>query len=40
MVLCNVVLNNLPTYSMCSFFLPHGIIESIDKSRGTFFWTG
>jgi hypothetical protein len=34
------VLNNLATYSMCSYLLPVGVVESIDKRRQAFFWTG
>jgi hypothetical protein len=37
LVLCNAVLNNLATYYMCSFLLPRGVIESIDKRRRAFF---
>jgi hypothetical protein len=40
LVLCNAVLNNLATYYMCSFLLPRGVLESIDKRRRAFFWTG
>jgi hypothetical protein len=40
LVLCNAVLNNLATYYMCSFLLPQGVLESIDKRRRAFFWTG
>jgi hypothetical protein len=40
LVLCNVVLNNIATYFMCSYMLPSGVIESIDKRRRAFFWTG
>lgn len=40
MVLCNAVLNNLPTYFMCSYLLPSGVIELIDRRRRAFFWTG
>uniref|UniRef100_A0A8R7URI1 Uncharacterized protein n=1 Tax=Triticum urartu TaxID=4572 RepID=A0A8R7URI1_TRIUA len=40
LVLCNAVLNNLPTYFMCSFLLPPGAVEQIDRRRHAFFWTG
>jgi hypothetical protein len=40
LVLCNVVLNNLATYFMCSYLLPLGVLESTDKRRCAFFWTG
>jgi hypothetical protein len=40
LVLCNAVLNNLATYYMCSFLLPRGVLECIDKRRRAFFWTG
>ncbi|KAK1609392.1 hypothetical protein QYE76_033065 [Lolium multiflorum] len=40
LVLCNVVLNNLASYYMCSYLLPQGMLESIDKRRRAFFWTG
>ena len=40
LVLCNAVLNNLATYFMCSYFLPPGVIEQIDRRRRSFFWTG
>lgn len=40
LVLCNAVLNNLATYYMCSYLLPQGVLESIDKRRRAFFWTG
>ena len=40
MVLCNAVLNNLSTYFMCSYLLPSGVIEMIDRRRRSFFWTG
>ncbi|CAM0876592.1 unnamed protein product [Alopecurus aequalis] len=39
-VLCNAVLTNLATYYMSSFLLPQGVLESIDKRRRAFFWTG
>jgi hypothetical protein len=39
LVLCNAVLNNLATYYMCSYLLPWGVLESIDKRRRAFFWT-
>jgi hypothetical protein len=39
-VLCNVVLNNLASYYMCSYLLPRGVLESIDKRRRAFLWTG
>jgi hypothetical protein len=34
------MLNNLATYYMCSYLLPRGVIESIDKRHRAFFWTG
>jgi hypothetical protein len=37
LVLCNAVLNNLATYFMCSYLLPRGVIDSIDKRRRAFF---
>jgi hypothetical protein len=40
LVLCNAVLNNLASYYMCSYLLPQGVLESIDKRRRAFFWTG
>jgi hypothetical protein len=40
LVLCNAVLNNLATYFMCSYLLPRGVIDSIDKRCRAFFWTG
>lgn len=40
LVLCNAVLNNLATYFMCSYMLPPGVIEQIDRRRRAFFWTG
>jgi hypothetical protein len=40
LVLCNAVLNNLATYYMCSYLLPRGVIDRIDKRRRAFFWTG
>lgn len=40
LVLCNAVLNNLATYFMCSFLLPKSVLESIDKRRRAFLWTG
>jgi hypothetical protein len=36
---CNMVLNNLATYYMCSYLPPRGVIESFDKRRCAFFWT-
>lgn len=39
-MLCNSMLNNLATYYMCSYLLPRGVIESIDKRRRAFLWTG
>jgi hypothetical protein len=40
LMLCNVVMNNLATYYMCSYLLSVGVVESIDKRRHAFFWTG
>ena len=40
LVLCNAVLNKLATYFICSFLLPCGVLEAIDKRRRSFFWTG
>jgi hypothetical protein len=40
LVLCSAVLNNISTYYMCSYLLPQGVLESLDKRRRAFFWTG
>jgi hypothetical protein len=40
LVLCNAILNNLAMYYMCSYLLPRGIIDRIDKRHRAFFWTG
>lgn len=40
LVLCKAILNNLTTYYMCSYLLPRGVPEIIDKRRRAFFWIG
>uniref|UniRef100_A0A0A9G5B0 Reverse transcriptase zinc-binding domain-containing protein n=1 Tax=Arundo donax TaxID=35708 RepID=A0A0A9G5B0_ARUDO len=39
-VLINASLSNIPTYRMSMFLLPKTTMESMDKTRRRFFWTG
>jgi hypothetical protein len=36
-VLGNAISNNLDIYFMCSFLLPRGVVDAIDKRRRAFF---
>lgn len=40
LTLCNVVLANLPTYSMSIFQMPNSVISKSERIMYSFFWEG